>query len=219
MSELTAALLQLSEHAERIAVLDAREAGHWRLAGKQLADLANRLDGLQGRVGDQGKILASLDGLDVTVAALAEQLAALASGSGGPAAEGYQPVAAPRWWQLDGQDRQEAVGRLRAWVTTVFRPGYGHLAASLGPCWEQHPLCLYLLDWLSELWSVLYLAPSRGPATLAGQAEWQTRLLTAAAAQLAAETSRCDHARDGQAISRLLSHHPADDRTRTGGAP
>jgi hypothetical protein len=40
-----------------------------------------------------------------------------------------------------------------------------------------------------------------------------------AATQLAAETSRCDHARDGgQAISRLLNH-PADDHTSTGGAP
>jgi hypothetical protein len=40
-----------------------------------------------------------------------------------------------------------------------------------------------------------------------------------AATQLAAETSRCDHARDdGQAISRLLNY-PADDHTSTGGAP
>jgi hypothetical protein len=218
MSELTAALLQLSEHAERIAVLDAREAEHWRQAGEQLAELAAQLGGVQGRAEDQGKILAGLDGLDVTVVALAEQLAALSrAGDGG--AKGYQPVPAPRWWRLEGQDRQEAVGRLRAWVATVFRPEYGHLAASLGSCWEQHPLCLYLLDWLSELWSVLYLTASRGPATLAGQADWQTRLLPAAAAQLAAETSRCDHARDqGPAVSRLLNHHPAD-QTRTGGAP
>ena len=60
-------------------------------------------------------------------------------------------------------------------------------------CWEQHPLCLYILDWLSELWSVLYLAPARTAGTLAGQAEWHTRLLTAAAEQLARETRRCAH--------------------------
>jgi hypothetical protein len=71
---------------------------------------------------------------------------------------------------------------------------------------------------LSEIWSVLYLAAARGPATLARRAEWQTRLLTAAATQPAAETSRCDHARDGgQAIFRLLNHL-ADDHTSTGGA-
>ena len=40
-----------------------------------------------------------------------------------------------------------------------------------------------------------------------------------ATTHLATETSRCDHARDGgQAISRPLNH-PADDHTRTGGAP
>ena len=88
----------------------------------------------------------------------------------------------------DDPGRGEAIARLRSWVERVYRPGYGHLAAGLGECWEQHPLCLYILDWLSELWSVLYLAPARTQATLAGQAEWHTRLLTAAAEQLARET-------------------------------
>jgi hypothetical protein len=38
------------------------------------------------------------------------------------------------------------------------------------------------------------LQPRRTASTLAGQAEWQTRLLTAAAGQMAAETARCEHA-------------------------
>ena len=42
-------------------------------------------------------------------------------------------------------------------------PGYGHLAATLGPCWAAHDLCLYGLDILAELWSVLYLQPRRTP--------------------------------------------------------
>jgi hypothetical protein len=66
-------------------------------------------------------------------------------------------------------------------------------SGGLGGCWAQHPLCLYTLDWLHELWSVLYLTRRRTPATLAGQAEFQTRLLPAAAAQMAAETSGCGH--------------------------
>ena len=90
----------------------------------------------------------------------------------------------------------------------MYRPGYGHLAASLGDCWDQHPLCLYILDWLSELWSVLYLAPARTAGTLAGQAEWHTRLLAAAAEQLARETRGCAHA-----------HPPATARPRTGARP
>ncbi len=82
----------------------------------------------------------------------------------------------------------------------MYRPGYGHLAASLGECWEQHPLCLYILDWLSELWSVLYLPPGRTAGTLAGQAEWHTRLLAAAAEQLARETRGCAHDTTGYRV-------------------
>ena len=53
-----------------------------------------------------------------------------------------------------------------AWVEQVYRPGYGHLAATLAPCWSSHDLCLYGLDILSDLWSVLYLQPERTPRTL-----------------------------------------------------
>ena len=61
----------------------------------------------------------------------------------------------------------------------------------LGPCWEQqHPLCLYGLDWLMELWSILHLTSTRGTPVLASQAEWQTRLLPALAEQMYIETSR-----------------------------
>ena len=96
-----------------------------------------------------------------------------------------------RFWKPDDPALGEAVGKLRAWVEQVYRPGYGHLAAGLGECWDRHPLCLYVLDWLSELWSVLYLAPRRTQAVLAGQAEWHARLLPAAADLLARETRSC----------------------------
>ena len=113
--------------------------------------------------------------------------------------QGYEPIAAPRWWQLAGEQRAEATGRLRDWVATVFRPGYGHLACQVGPCWEQHDLCLYLLAWLSELHAVIFLAPER---LLTSEADWHTRLLPAAAAQMAAETSGCDHLAPAGGMSR-----------------
>jgi hypothetical protein len=92
-------------------------------------------------------------------------------------------------------DRAEATSaRLAAWAEQVYRPGYGRLAAALPPCWARHPLCLYTLDWLSELWSALYLNPQRTATTLAAQAEWQTRLLPAAADQMAREAAGCQHA-------------------------
>ena len=75
----------------------------------------------------------------------------------------------------------------------MYRPGYGHLAAALGPCWPEHDLCLYGLDIASQLWCALYLQPERSTSLLSAQAEYQARILPAIAAQLAAETTRCGH--------------------------
>ena len=140
----------------------------------------------------------ALDGLDAQVAELARQLADRRRRRGGqPGARtaGTSRCPPPRWWKLRGPDRDTATGRLRAWVERIYRPGYGKIAAALPPCWEQHPFCLYTLDWLSELWSALYLAPQRDGRTLAAQAEWQTRLLPAAAEQMAHEAAGCAHNR------------------------
>jgi len=80
-------------------------------------------------------------------------------------------------------------------VQQVYQPGYGHLAATLGPCWEAHDLCLYGLDILADLWSVLYLRPRRTPGVLSAQAEYQARILPSLADQLRLETSHCGHPR------------------------
>jgi len=131
---------------------------------------------------------------------IAELTAALQDDADGGAA--YRPVPAPRWWQLRGRERDEATARLRAWTETVFRPGYGHLAARLGPCWEQHDLCLYLLDWLSESWTVIFHPARRSQSALWTSADWHTRFLPAAAALLEAETGSCDHLVPGTAEPR-----------------
>ena len=107
--------------------------------------------------------------------------------------DGYNPEPPPAWWKLAPADRAEPIARLHAWVEQVYRPGYGHLAATLAPCWSSHDLCLYGLDILSDLWSVLYLQPERTPRTLSAQAEYQARILPALAAQLVTETSSCGH--------------------------
>ena len=109
----------------------------------------------------------------------------------------YRPSPPPAWWKLAAADRQEPIARLRAWVEQVYQPGYGHLAATLGPCWPAHDLCLYGLDIASGLWSVLYLQPRRTPAMLSAQAEYQARILPALADQLRLETSHCGHTRPG----------------------
>jgi hypothetical protein len=195
-------MLQITQHAERLALLDQREATHFRETASRLADLArtlaetsNRMEASHDVAARQSALLDTLDGLDQQVGALAARLTDITAGKGNDASgQEYQPVPTPRWWKLDGTEREEALARLRAWVEQIYRPGYGHLAAALGPCWDQHPLCLYGLDWLMELWSVLYLTPERNTSALASQAEWQTRLLPALAEQLYLETTRCQHA-------------------------
>jgi len=99
----------------------------------------------------------------------------------------------PKWWKLPADQRREPLSRLRAWVEQVYRPGYGHLAATLGPCWEAHDLCLYGLDILAELWSVLYLQDQRSAGLLSAQAEFQARILPALSGQFMTETTGCGH--------------------------
>ena len=122
--------------------------------------------------------------------------------------DGYHPGPAPQWWNLPAGRRAEPVARLRAWVEQVYRPGYGHLAATLGPCWEAHDLCLYGLDIAASLWSVLYLQPLRTPVLLSAQAEYQVRILPALADQLQIETQRCRHPRGPASASTPLWSRP-----------
>jgi hypothetical protein len=203
---VTGLMLQITEYAERLALLDQREAAHLckltdRLdeLARHLAETGERVDAVDHLAGKQAALVKTLDGLDQQVAALAARLTDMTAGNSNESNEAYKPAPAPRWWSLDGTEREEALNRLRAWVEQVYRPSYGHLAASLGPCWDQHPLCLYGLDWLMELWSALYLSPERKPPALASQAEWQTRLLPALAEQLHHETTRCEHDRPASA--------------------
>lgn len=194
---LAAALIQISAHAERISSLDSRYrdvASRLTELAAETESLAASVDGIGDTLTRHAVIVEALDGLDTQVAAVARQLAELAGEEDGDDEAGsYRPVPPPRWWKITGPERDAAVSRLRAWVEQIYRPGYGQVAAMLPPCWEQHPVCLYVLDWLSELWSVLYLRQDRTGSALAAQGEWQTRLLPAAAEQMAYEASACAH--------------------------
>jgi hypothetical protein len=211
---LAAALIQLAAHAERIGGLDTREAGHHQeltaslhALAAELAELTSQAQGIDDAVARHTAILDGLDGLGRQVETLADRLAMM-NVTGADDAPGYQPVPPPRWWQLTGADREAAVDRLAAWVEQIYVPGYGRLAAALPPCWREHTVCLFALDWLSELWSVLYLDPDRNAAALAAQAEWQTRLLPAAAEQMTLEASNCPH--HTRSRPRPLPDYPAD---------
>lgn len=150
-----------------------------------VAEHGERLAELDGRLSDLGtRLLAAQELLDSE-----------------PDRAGYNPVPAPKWWMLPAPDRADAIDRLAAWVDQVHATSYGHLAGMLAPCWPEHELCLFVLDFLSELHSVLYLRGSRSARTLADQAEFHLRILPAAAELMRAETTRCDHARIRGAVA------------------
>jgi hypothetical protein len=177
---ITAIVDQLAAQAEQLTQLDARQAEHHTAVSGRLAELTDQAAALSRVVQEHAAALTQLAAASPT----------------GPDPDGYCPGQAPAWWKLAGADRSEPVARLRAWVEQVYRPGYGHLAAGLGPCWPSHDLCLYGLDIAAELWSVLYLQPGRSPALVSAQAEYQARILPALADQLRIETGRCGHPRN-----------------------
>jgi len=185
--QIPAVLLQLADHEERLAGLDEREAGHFRAVQQRLGELV-------GVVAELGRALEGQTGVLERLEELAGRIPLVAGPADGDGVC-YEPSLVPRWWNLSGAAREEALGKLRGWVEQVYRPGYGQLAATLGTCWEQHPLCVYGLDVLSELWSVLYLQTGRSPAVLSAQAEFHARIVPAIAEQLMTETTRCRRTR------------------------
>ena len=184
---ITAALQELAAQHEQLTQLDARETSHFTTLTSRLTELTDLITGIGHSLEDDTGVLARFEALDRQVTDLAAQLA--------PDPGGHHPDPPPAWWKLPAAERHEPIARLHAWVEQVYRPGYGHLAATIGPCWPSHDLCLYGLDILSGLWSVLYLQPERTAKLLSAQAEYQARILPALAAQLVTETSTCGHRR------------------------
>ena len=177
---ITGLLDRLAAYREQVTGLDTREAEHHAAISGRLAELTSQTAALGRAVEEHAAALTRLT----------------APSQPDPDPDGYGPGPTPAWWKLAAGDRQEPLARLRAWVEQIYRPGYGHLAAALGPCWDQHDLCLYGLDIAAVLWSVLYLQPVRSPALVSAQAEYQARILPALADQLRIETSRCGHPRN-----------------------
>jgi hypothetical protein len=112
---------------------------------------------------------------------------------------GYTPTTPPRFWELTGEAREERIAVIRDWVEKVYRPCYPQFAHDLGPCWAEHPLCLFFLDWLSELHKVLYLRDDRTAGQLTTAAEWHIRFLPAARELMRVTTHSCNHAQERDA--------------------
>jgi len=166
----------------------------------QLTETADKLAALERLVGDLGADIRRQAEGTLRLQAVEEALAGLAARVAEVLPDEhenprtYAPRPAPRWWNLMGEAREAEIGRLAGFVEQVYRPGFGHLAARLRPCWQHHDLCLYCLDIAAELHAVLYLQSRRSISLLNGQAEYATRLLPALADLMAAETRNgCQH--------------------------
>jgi hypothetical protein len=197
-------LRQGTQNAERIAALEAALAS----LAAQFDELGTAVEAVQGTITGHAEVLRSVDGLKDTVDELAHRVSALFP-DGDTGGAFYTPVPAPRFWQLHGQDREQAISRLQSWVRDVYQPTFGHLATGLPACWEQHTFCLTVLDVASELHAVLYLQATRNQGLLAGQAELLTRLMPALAALMAAEAARCPHAPSGNRYAANGARHPS----------
>jgi hypothetical protein len=180
-SGLTAALLTLTQHAERLGQLETRVAANLQQCEIAAEGLAGGITDLRTLVEQQGQLIEALSQLVATVVPPDDD-----------AGPGYKPRPPVHWWKISGGERRKAVDRLAAWVEQVYRPHYGHLATGLGACWQDHPLCLVGLDIVSELHSVLYFN-KRTASLLSAQAEYTTRIVPAFAEQFRAETSKCTH--------------------------
>ena len=198
---IPAVLDRLAAFGEQLAGLDDREAAHHAELGGQLTQLAGMITPVDQALADDTAALARLDALDRQVTELTRRLAK----TGWGADDGYQPRPAPAWWKLAPAERRASLTELGDWLERVYRPGYGHLAAQLAPCWPQHDLCLYALDIASQLWCALYLQPERTLSMLSAQAEYQARILAALAAQMTAETTNCSHPSQKQRDARRPS--------------
>jgi len=181
---LAAALMQLAELSRLIGQVDGREADHFVTIRARLREMGAQL----ATITEVAEVVAVVS---QTVAGIEDRVEALEDP--GPEGKGYVPIPAPRWFELQGDDRAEAITRLRSWVETVFRPGMGKPGGQLPACWAEHEFCLYQMDVLSELYSVLWLQPRRSASMLSGQADWLTRLLPAIADLMAREAAGCEH--------------------------
>jgi hypothetical protein len=156
-------------------------------ATRILETIKGNLDGIRDTLDKHGEVLAQVPELVSAVTELSGLLPQHLPD------DVYEPLDTVRWWTLapGDEERTDALDRIRDWVNDIWLKQYGYLSASLGECWPEHPLALTELDWLSELWSVLYLSSPRSARDLSAQAEFNVRIAPQVAEILAKETGKC----------------------------
>jgi hypothetical protein len=105
-----------------------------------------------------------------------------------------------RWHELDEAGRAEAVARISAWVDTVYRQQFPR-AGDIAPCWQDHPVCVVLLDVLSQLHRALYHGTKRSWGVVHNQAELYVRFGREITALVREELAGCKYGQHAAAPS------------------
>jgi hypothetical protein len=187
--ELPGILLAQAQQGQKLAELGESLA----LVDGRLGELQTVLVGVRGTQAAQGELLDTLEEIRRDVASLRNRVNAAFPPERNDGSEFYDPPPSIRIWELDNAGRAEAINYLADWVDTIYRPTFGHIAAKLPACWNEHWLCITVIDVLSELHRVLWMQPVRLSGNLSGQAEFLTRLAPALAEVMAAERKGCPH--------------------------
>ena len=187
--ELPGILLAQAQQGQKLAELGEALAS----ADGRLGELATVVRGVRGTQAAQGELLEGLAQIRADLASLRARFNAVFPPERNDGSQFYDPPPSIRPWELDDAGIAEVINYLGDWVDKIYRPAFGHIAARLPPCWNQHWLCITVIDVLSELHKVLWMQPVRLAGTLSGQAEFLTRLAPALAELMAAERKGCEH--------------------------
>jgi hypothetical protein len=168
---------------------------------ENLARLERQLADLQAEVHSWTADLAGVPAAVVLAHKLDGELAGVAArlerleGAGGEAEDrepGYEFAPQVRWHELDEDGRAEVVARIREWVEAVYRQQFPR-AVDIAPCWEAHPVCVVLLDVLSQMHGALYHGTGRTWGVVHNQAELYVRFGREITALLQAELAECKY--------------------------
>ena len=187
--EIPGILLAQAQQGQKLAELGEALAG----VDARLGELATVVRGVRGTQAAQGELLEGLAQIRADLASLARRFNAVFPPDRNDGSEFYDPPPSVRPWELDDEARAQVINYLAEWVDKIYRPAFGHIAAKLPPCWNEHWLCITVIDVLSELHKVLWMQPVRLAGTLSGQAEFLTRLAPALADLMAKERKGCVH--------------------------
>ena len=182
-SGLTAALLTLTQHAERLGQLETGVAANLQQCEMATEGLAGAIADLRTLVEQQGQLIEALSQL---VAELVPP-----DDDDGP---GYKPRPPVHWWKLER--RRAAKGRRRTWprgssrftgrTTATWPPGWAPAGRTTRCAWSASTSC-------PSCTASCTSSRSARHALLSAQAEYTTRILPAFAEQFRAETSKCTH--------------------------